>query len=339
MSADTDSTPPRVRIGLAGLNNHGVTILRGILESETLELASVYDIDARALALTSAAQCVRAAESFEALAADPSLDALALVTPNHLHREQTLLAAAHGKHVFVEKPVANSVAEARDMITAMRDADRVLMVGHNTRRKRVFRAAAAMIGDGRIGRVVAAEGNLSRHVGLEPGLPAWKADPAKCVLLPMSQLGIHFIDLTRALFGDIERVSCIATARAMHGGAVDAVSSLLLTTSGIPVTLNAFYATPDAYLFRIYGTLGILTCTPTALRAELLEPEETIERDYSGEGYESFILQMREFGACIQNSGQPETGGEEGLQAFAVIEAMQRAAVEQRSVAIRDILG
>ena len=337
MSADP--AIPRIRIGLAGLNNHGQTVLRAILEAGTLQLASVYDVDVSARERVRAAHGIRAAGSFEDLASDPDLDALALVTPNHLHAEHTLLAAIHGKHVFVEKPIANSVSDARHMIDAMRSADRVLMVGHNTRRKRAFRAAARFLQRGALGTVVAVEASLARRAGIETGLPDWKADPTRCVLLPMSQLGIHFIDVTLALFGAIERVSCIAAARAMTGGAPDAVAALLLTESGIPVTLTSYYSTPDTYVYRILGSNGHITCRANGLHAEFLEPKETVALDFSDEGYESFVLQMREFGACIQNSREPETGGQEGLHAFAVVEAMRVSADEHRSVTLRQILG
>jgi predicted dehydrogenase len=113
---------------------------------------------------------------------------------------------------------------------------------------------------------------------------------------------------------------------------------MLLTESGLPVTLSSYYSTPDIYMYRIYGTNGHITCTPNGLRAEFLEPKESVALDFSDEGYESFILQMREFGTCIQNGRAPETGGEEGLRAFAAIEAMRLAAAGHRSVPLGEVL-
>jgi predicted dehydrogenase len=69
------------------------------------------------------------------------------------------------------------------------------------------------------------------------------------------------------------------------------------------------------------------------------EPKETIEEDFSTEGAGSYILQMREFGECVLKGLQPETGGEEGLRALAVIEAMSRSVENHAVVEIKEILG
>jgi predicted dehydrogenase len=97
----------------------------------------------------------------------------------------------------------------------------------------------------------------------------------------------------------------------------------------------------DAYFVRIYGTKGTIHCHPLKLRLDLLqngEPKETIEEDFSSEGAGSYILQMKEFGDCILNGTQPETGAKEGLKALAVIEAMVRSVEQHSVVEVNDIL-
>jgi 1,5-anhydro-D-fructose reductase (1,5-anhydro-D-mannitol-forming) len=272
---------------------------------------------------------------------DPSIEAVALVTPNHLHAEQVEKAIAARKHVFVEKPIAGTVAEARQMVERARGAGVTLMVGHNTRRRRAYRRAKVLIDEGRIGQVVAVEANLSRPAGLQPDLPAWKADPTKCALLPMMQLGIHFVDTIEFLLSSIARVSCYATNIAMPGGVLDSAIALLQLASGIPISLISSYVSPDAFILRIYGTGGALHISPTRLRLELLkdgEVKEVEEEDFSTEGAESFILQMREFGECVVSGKKPETGGEVGLQALAVVEAMVRSIQTHATVEIDEVL-
>lgn len=70
---------------------------------------------------------------------------------------------------------------------------------------------------------------------------------------------------------------------------------------------------------------------------ELHTPWENIEMDFSEEGAESYVLQMREFGECIQSGKEPETGGREALQALAVIEAMAESATIESAIGIREI--
>ncbi len=330
----------KVSIGLVGVAGHGNTILSAINASPTLNLISCYDTNTAAAEQVGRKFSVRVAASFDDLIRDPGLDAVALVTPNHLHAEQALKAAAAHKHVFVEKPIANSISEARAMIRALSEAGLVLMVGHNTRRRQVFRKAKELLNKGMIGTVVALEGNLSRPAGLQPGLPAWKADPKACPLLPMTQLGIHLVDTVEYLIGPIRSASCVGARMAMPGDVYDTTAAVLQLESGALFALSSYYVSPDAYFLRIYGTSGLLHCSPTSLRLELMEHgevKEVKEEDFH-ERAGSYALQMQEFGECILLNRQPETGGREGLRALAAIEAMTQSVATGRTIRIADIL-
>ncbi|MBM4160013.1 MAG: Gfo/Idh/MocA family oxidoreductase [Ignavibacteria bacterium] len=331
----------KIRIGQAGIANHGRTIVNAVRDAGNLQLASCFDINESANRAVAKEFDARAAASYEELVQDSSIDAVVLVTPNHLHADQVQMAIAAGKHIFVEKPITNTVSEAKRSIAFAGKAGLTLMVGHNTRRRRVFRRAKQLLSERRIGTVVGVEANLSRPAGIQADLPAWKADPTKCALLPMMQLGIHFVDTVTYLLGPIARVSCFAANVAMPGNVLDSTSALLQLESGIPVALSSYYVSADAYFVRIYGTEGTIHCTPLKLRLELLqngELREVQEEDFSSEGAESFVLQMREFGECILRGMKPETGGDEGLMALAVIEAMLRSVQTNSVVELRDIL-
>ena len=331
----------RVRVGQAGIANHGRTIVNATRDAGNLQLISCFDINGAANQAVAAEFGARAATSFDELVSDPSIDAVLLVTPNHLHAEQARKAFSAGKHVFVEKPIANTVAEAKEMIDLAERAGLTLMVGHNTRRRGVFRRAKELLEQRRIGKVAAVEANLSRPAGIQPGLPAWKADPTRSILLPMTQLGIHFVDTVAYLLGPISRVSCFAANVAMPDGIRDSAAALLQLASGISVSLTSSYVSADAYFLRIYGTEGTLHCSPVQLRLELLqngELKEVQEEDFSSEGLQSFILQMSEFGECVLKGTRPETGGMEGLNALAVIEAMTRSVQSDSVVEVKDIL-
>lgn len=330
-----------VRIGQAGIANHGRTILNAIRDSGNLKLVGSYDINTAANQAAAKEFSALPASSYEDLVHNPEVEALALVTPNHLHAEQLRLAVDAGKHVFVEKPIANTVSEGRKMIALMQSANLVLMTGHNTRRRRVFRRAKELLDKGTLGTIVAVEANLSRPAGLQPGLPPWKADPTKCALLPMMQLGIHFIDTISYLLQPIRWVSCFAANTKMPGAVFDATAAILQLESGIPVSLTSYYVSQDAYFLRIYGTEGTLHCSPTHMKLDLLNNGElagTREEDFSAEGAESYILQMREFGDRVRDGAQPETGGEEGLRALAVIEAMVASVNRRVAIDVDEIL-
>lgn len=330
-----------IRIGLVGVANHGTTILNAIRNSGTLTLTSCYDINTTVKEAAATEHGIRAAHSYEDLLADPALDAVALVTPNHLHLEQVRLATRAGKHVFVEKPIANVVSEGKEIIRLADGAGKVLFVGHNTRRRRSFRRTAELIAAGDIGRVAAAEGNLSRPAGLLPDLPPWKADPRTCPLLPMMQLGIHLVDAMEFLLGPLEEVSCFAATIAMPGEVYDTTAALLKLASGVPCSLTSYYVTPDAFFLRIYGTKGLVHCTPTQVHLERIEGgrvTEARDEDFPAEGAQSYILQMQEFAECIRTGRRPETDGPGALRALAAIEAMTRSVELRRTVRLSEIL-
>jgi len=331
----------RVRIGQVGIANHGNTIVNAIMAAHNLELVAVYDTDTEACRRVADRTGARVARGFEEMVHDSSIDAVALVTPNHLHCEEVLEAARARKHVFVEKPIGNTLPESRAMIEAMQTAGKVLMVGHNTRRRRVFRRAKGILEARSLGKLVAIEANLSRPVGILPGLPPWKADPTKCPLLPMMQLGIHFVDTIAYLVSPIRRVSCMAANVAMSGGMYDSIAALLMLESGIPAVLTSSYVSQDAYFLRIYGTKGLLHCSTLSLTLETTEDgvvTDTRVEEFKGEGAESYELQMQEFGECVLNNRLPETGGEEGLRALAVIEAMAQSVATSAVIDVEHLL-
>ncbi len=331
----------KIRVAQIGITNHGVTILQAIRDSDTLELVSVFDVKPEESRNTARAVNVRHADSFESILKEKDVEAVALVTPNHLHADQIAAAFQAGKHVFVEKPITRTVAEAHRSITHAQSAGKVLMVGHNTRRRPLFRLAKTILDDGRIGVIAGVDMNMSRPVGIRAGLPGWKTDPSAANLIPMTQLGIHFADTIAYLLGPVARVGCVANNTAMPGGAWDSASSILQLESGVPVTLSGSYVTPDEYFLRIYGTKGILHCHVSGLKLDLLEGDTlrtALTKEFPNEGFLSYREEMNEFGDCVINSKQPETGGEEGLRALAVIEAMVQSIATRRVIDMKEIL-
>lgn len=329
-------------VGLVGVSGHGTTILNAILAAGNLRLHSCYDANASAAAELADRTGALLASGYEEQLADPGLHAVVLVTPNNVHYEQVLKAVAARKHVFVEKPMGTNVAEARAMHAMTSSAGLVLMVGHNTRRRRVFRRARQLLDEGAIGKIVAVEGNLSRPAGLQPGLPAWKSDPKISPLLPMTQLGIHLVDTVEYLLGPIRSVCCVAENVAMPGMVFDSTAALLQMESGIPFTLSSYYVTPEVFSLRIHGTRGAIHCGPASLELEILGEnarcERTVEK-YRDESTQSYVAQMHEFGQCVLNGRVPETDGEVGLRALAVVEAMRVSVESSAMVAVNDILG
>ena len=153
----------------------------------------------RALAFTAAHGAGRATEDWQTLTADPVVDLVVVATPNALHHPQVLHALACGKHVLVEKPMALTVATARELIAAARAADRVLAVGHMWRYRDEVIALRDRIAAGDFGRIVRTHGyGIHAHWGPD----GWFVDPVLAGGGALIDMGIHAIDTARFLLGD-----------------------------------------------------------------------------------------------------------------------------------------
>lgn len=330
----------RIKVAQVGVGGHGRTIGSAVAKSRNLQLVSCYDVNQEEAQKVGEECGCRMAKSFGELISDPEVNGVLLITPNHLHYSQVMAAFEKGKHVFVEKPISTTVHEGMEMVDRAKALSLTLQVGHNTRKKRTIRKAKSLIEEGRLGKIVAVEANASYNAGLTTTYPRWKAERDKCPLLPMTQLGIHFVDAFHYLIGEITRVQCFARHAAMAGEVLDSTAALMEFESGVIGTMSSHYVTPAVFEIRISGTEGVVTMFDQSLRLEIDKSgKQARERfDYSDEGLESFILEMEEFGECISKGTSPETDGTVGLQALAVVEAMTVSVETGKVVGVSEVL-
>jgi predicted dehydrogenase len=119
----------RVGLGIVGIGNIAPINARGHLEDDRCDVVALCDVREEKVRRVAADWGVpKVYTALDELLADPAIDAVEILTPTHMHRDHVLAAAAAGKHVSVQKPVANSVAEAREMIAACADAGVIFRV-------------------------------------------------------------------------------------------------------------------------------------------------------------------------------------------------------------------
>ncbi len=339
MSAD------KVRIALVGVTNHGETILRMIRRSDKFVLRSCYDINQSASSKVASMAGGKSAVSYDALLDDRDLDAVALITPNYVHLEQAVRAFAAGKAVFIEKPLASNVSEGRSIVAAAAKARKILQVGHNTRKRRPFREAHRLINSGELGEIVSVYANMSFDFGLTKEVPEWKKEKDKCPLLPMTQLGIHFIDTLQYLIGPIASVTAVqrsAWLKNKRGEEVtDSVAGTLSFENGVIGSMQSDYVSPYTYTVVVFGTKAKITCTDNEVLVERpvagkLE-KEIILANEEMDG-ESYFNEMEEFAECVRSGQTPEVDGYSGLRNLAVVEAMAKSAESGRTISISDVL-
>ncbi|KXS38049.1 MAG: oxidoreductase domain-containing protein [Halomonadaceae bacterium T82-2] len=146
-------TPPPLRLGIAGLGRGFMLLLPTLAAHPGIRLVAAADPrEAARQQFTSDFDAVTYADVAE-LCADPNVEAVYIATPHQFHREHVELAAACGKHVLVEKPMALSLEDCRAMIAAMRQAGRWLMVGHSHSFDGPYRRTRELIDSGKFGAV------------------------------------------------------------------------------------------------------------------------------------------------------------------------------------------
>ena len=143
----------RVRLGVAGLGRAFTMMLPTLAADPRIELVAAVDWRPEATRRFAADFGARAHDSFEALCADPGVDAIYIATPHQHHAGHAIAAAAHGKHVLVEKPMAITLDECRRMIEAARAARVHLIVGHSHSFDRPILRAREIIAGGAVGAV------------------------------------------------------------------------------------------------------------------------------------------------------------------------------------------
>ena len=280
----------------------------------------------------------RAAPSYEEILADPAIEAIINTTPNDAHLPTTRAAAEAGKHVFLDKPIANTVSEGRAIAKICRDAKVVLALGYQRRRESHFRYIRRQIDAGVFGTLVNAEANISRDRLGKIDLSSWRYQAAGMPGGVMLQIGIHYTDVLEYLIGPIKAVSGRSAQLVLPGDNPDVASLLLEHENGAISTLNASYASAsEYYLMNIYGKEA--TAYYDLHRGlRMLKRGAQSPVDVPCATNDAFVEELEEFAAAVRGSGVPEMGGEAAAISLAVVRAGILSAREGRRVEVAEIL-
>jgi predicted dehydrogenase len=279
-----------------------------------------------------------AAPSYEAILADKNIDAIINTTPNSVHKETTIAAAQAGKHVFLDKPIANTVADGRALTAACRKAGVVLGMGYQRRREGQFRWIKQQIDAGIFGKLVNAESNISRDRLGKIDLSSWRYQASGMPGGVMLQIGIHYVDVLTYLMGPVKAVSGRFAQLVLPGDNPDVASLILEHDNGALTTVNASYASAsEYYLMNIYGKdASAYYDLHTGLR--WLKRGENKPTPVGTPKVDTFVDELEEFAAAVRGQGAPEVDGEKATLSLAVMRAGIRSAQEGRRVEIAEIL-
>lgn len=326
------------RLAIVGAGTMGTIHARSCMDIPEADVAWVVDTDiARATALADAFGARATDDPDEALA-DPDVKAVIVAVPTYLHRAVAERAAARGKHILCEKPLARTREDAKAIIAACERASVRLMVGHVVRffpeyvriRDELQRGAIGQVGVARAARLNVYPASVQGGGGR-----AWYADLALSGG-PILDLMIHDLDTLRWYFGAVERVFARGLSHTPYQPDVDYALAILRFASGVIAHVEASWAHSGfRSAIEITGEHGALRHASeeaVAIRVERVAsaPSQSgalVPRGPLPAG--PYEIGLRHFLGCLASGAPFLTDGEEGLQslelALAVLESARTA--------------
>lgn len=241
-------------------------------------------------------------DDYDAVLKDKSIDAVILATPHSQHVEQIVRAARAGKQVFVEKPLALTVAGVHEAFDACERAGVVLAVGQNRRFLPSVRYIRQMIQAGELGRLLHIEGNYSGPSGWRHSTSAWRASTEESPWGGMTGKGLHVSDLMIAFAGPIAEVEARSLRQVLTADMDDTTLMLMRFASGVQGYLATLTATADVWRVQVFGSEGWVE-----MRGHdtlIVAKNNAGERTLSFDPVDIERMELEEFADAVQ-SGKP----------------------------------
>ena len=187
---------------------------------------------------------------------DPNVHGVVLCTPHSVHAQQILAAAQAGKHVFCEKPLCLTAADARRAIAAVNANQVSIAVGHERRFEAPILDLMRSIESGELGTPLQIEANFSQDKFLALPADNWRLTASEAPAGPMTATGIHLLDLCIGVFGEAESVLCSVKQLGSNLVNGDTLAALVSFRKGGHALISAILATPFDGRFAVYGSKG-----------------------------------------------------------------------------------
>jgi predicted dehydrogenase len=320
------------RIGVVGLGYWGPNLARNFDRLPGAELRWICDQSQEARErFAPAFPDARTSGDLDELLEDPELDAVVIATHVPSHAALATRALNAGKHCFVEKPLAYSVAEADQVVAAAREAGRVLMVGHLLEYHPGVQKLKELADSGELGDI---------HYLYSNRLNLGKLRPDENALW---SLGAHDVSVLLHLAGGEEPSDCEARGESyMQPGIEDVVFCYLRFPSGLAAHLHLSWLDPHKERrFTVVGSKKMATFDDMEIERKVTVYDKGFDQKYESYGEyvtrsgdiwsphisneEPLRIECRHFIERIADGGEPRSGGESGLRVVRVLEALQRS--------------
>ncbi len=335
-----------LRVGVVGLGRWGNTLSSYIIRTPGMKIATCFTRTPEKRRAFSEKFSCGEETSYEAVIERPDVDAVVIAAPNNKHAELAMAAAAQGKHVFVDKPIAASIPDAKKMIRACEEAGVTLAVGASSRWLRGHRLFKKMLDEGTIGTLAMAETNYSNDRGLHYTPDNWQWYAEGSPGGPLLQVAIHQVDNLLYLYGPIKRASAAFSKIKTKSEIPDVSVVWFEFESGLLGTLGTSFISPRTpngrytYFMNAYGDEanlyhdrweGIKILRKDGEKREEIPYEEYPRQDYLIEEFEDFV-------GAVRDNRPPEVGGPEGLHVLGAVWAAMRSWERGEPVEVAEVL-
>lgn len=269
---------------------------------------------------------------YQDLLRNPEVTVVAIHTPNALHAEQAIAAARAGKHVFCDKPMATSVADAERIVRECETAGVKLGVNFHNRFMPCFIETKRIVDSGEIGKVMMVQLEASAGPAALSVSASWRGDPALAGLGTSMNVGVHVYDILRYILS-----SEIVQVSAMFDAAPGVMERVSLATfkfaNGAMAQVNVNQTTPHPYNdFVIYGSQGRITgkaLTRSRAGGELqVITSDGASRSSEFPAINAHAASVVGFSQALADDRVPSPSGIDGLRSVQLTDAMGKSAWE-----------
>jgi predicted dehydrogenase len=246
-----------IRAAMVGLGWWGRTLVDAVADSTEIRFVAgatrTITAEAESFAV---GHGIQLAGGYDALLADPLVDAIVLATPHSMHAAQVIAAAAAGKHIFCEKPFALTREDAEAAVHATKSAGVTLGLGYNRRFHPEMTGLRDRIRAGELGTILHVEATMTFPNALTLQPTAWRANREETPCGGLTPMGVHAVDGMIDLCGPIDHVFCQSFRRVVEIDADDTTSILFRMKAGMSGYLSTMTATGPGFSFQVFGSKG-----------------------------------------------------------------------------------
>ena len=317
------------RVAVIGAGTMGRTHAKAYAAIPNAELVAVCDTRLDAAEELAKAHSARAFSGIEQALQEAEFDVVDICTPTPTHLEHIKAAAAAGKHISCEKPLARSISQAMEAARVCREAGVTLFVAHVVRWFPEYRRLREIIKSGAIGETV--EVRTSRggmlHGGTDNWFTNWQMSGGAVL-----DLMIHDFDWLRWCYGSVRRVY----AKGLYNSHIPGKDHALVTLrfdNGVIAHVEGNWARPDRFVtsVEVAGTQGLLSFSNTEsvpLVIKRQSPDGVVTDNSVPDilaAKDPYHLELEHFIGCLEEGKTPDVTAEDGVEAVRISEAALRS--------------